>query len=64
MEKINHNKINSIYIREAIIQVYKNFLFIINTNDIFQNIYNVLYKGEIKEFNDLEKAISYINKIK
>jgi hypothetical protein len=64
MEKINHNKINSIYIGEAIIQVYKNFLFIINTNDIFQNIYNVLYKGEIKEFNDLKKAISYINKIK
>ena len=64
MEKINHNKINSIYIKEVIIQVYKNFLFIINTNDIFQNIYNVLYKGEIKEFNDLEKAISYINKIK
>lgn len=64
MEKINHNKINTIYIRELIIQVYKNFLFIINTNDIFQNIYNVLYKGEIKEFNDLNKAISYINKIK
>ena len=64
MEKINHNKINTIYIREVIIQVYTNFLFIINTNDIFQNIYNVLYKGEIKEFNDLKKAISYINKIK
>lgn len=64
MEKINHNKINTIYIKEIIVQVYKNFLFIINTNDIFQNIYNVLYKGEIKEFNDLKKAISYINKIK
>lgn len=64
MEKINHNKINTIYIKEVIIQVYKNFLFIINTDDIFQNIYNVLYKGEIKEFNDLKKAISYINKIK
>ena len=64
MEKINHNKINTIYIKEVIIQVYKKFLFIINTNDIFQNIYNVLYKGEIKEFNDLKKAISYINKIK
>lgn len=64
MGKINHNKINTIYIKEIIVQVYKNFLFIINTNDIFQNIYNVLYKGEIKEFNDLKKAISYINKIK
>ena len=63
METIKHKKLNSYQTEDVIVNVYKNFVHIIDTTDLFQIFHLICYNGESIEFYESEQAINFLNSI-
>ena len=63
METIKHKKLNSYQTEDVIVNVYKNFVHIIDTTDLFQIFHLIYYNGESIEFYESEQAINFLNSI-
>ena len=63
MQKIKHKKISSLQMDDVIVNVYKNFVHIIDTTDLSQIFHLICYNGESIEFYESEQAINFLNSI-
>ena len=61
--EIKHKLISRHRTNEVTINIYINFVLIVDKTDIFQNQFMVFYNEQRIDFTDLEKLVEYINNI-
>lgn len=61
MEKIKHKKISSLQMDDITVNIYKNFVHIIDTTDIFETIHFIYYQGKRHIFMSNKNLLEFIN---
>jgi hypothetical protein len=62
MQKIKHKKISSLQMDDITVNIYINFVHIIDITDLFETIHFIYYQGKKHIFMSNKPLLEFINK--